>query len=151
MTRDNMTPDTSSRAGTPARPRIIISATDHARLMRLAEVAQERAPSAGVADYLSDELSRAQIVPDGEMDASIIRMGSRVTYSDAASGRTRKVSLVYPEAADINLGLISVLTPIGAALIGLSPGQSIDWPTPGGGSGKLTVLEVDNEESAEKD
>lgn len=115
--------------------------------MRLAEVAQEREASSAVAEYLSDELSRAQIVPDAQCDPNIIRMGSKVTYSDESSSRTRTVSLVYPEAADINRGLISVLTPIGAALIGLSPKQSIDWPAPGGGTGKLTVLEVVNDEA----
>lgn len=147
MTRDNIKSDNRNRAGKPApRPRIIIAASDHARLVRLTETALSRAAPSPVAEYLSDELSRAQIVPDQDCSADIIRMGSQVSYSDEASGRTRKVSLVYPEAADIDRNQISVLTPIGAALIGLSPGQSIDWPSPSGGSGKLTVLEVVNDD-----
>lgn len=148
MTRDNMTRQNTTGSGKPApRPRIVITASEHARLVRLTEAVLDRAASAPVAEYLSDELSRAQIVPDADCAADVVRMGSQVTYSDDATGRTRTVTLVYPDAADIDRNLISVLTPIGAALIGLSPSQSIDWPTPGGGFSRLTVLEVNNDEA----
>jgi regulator of nucleoside diphosphate kinase len=146
MTRENMTSSDTNRrnAGKPApRPRIVISESEHARLVRLTESAMKGVSP--VAEYLSDELSRAHIVPDTDCVNHVVRIGSQVTYSDDASGRTRKVTVVWPEAADIDHTRISVLTPIGAALIGLSPAQSIDWPVPGGGSGTLTVLDVRNE------
>jgi regulator of nucleoside diphosphate kinase len=145
MTRQNTNGPGNAR---PApRPRIVITASDHARLMKLTETVLSRTASSPVAEYLSDELSRAHIVPDADCADDVARMGSHVTYSDGATGRTRTVTFVYPEAADIDRNQISVLTPIGAALIGLSPNQSIDWPTPGGGSSTLTVIEVRNDEA----
>jgi regulator of nucleoside diphosphate kinase len=123
------------------RPRIVIPASEHARLMALADAAERRAPE--IAEYLSDELTRADIVPDEKFDPNVVRMGSRVTYRDEATGRERTVTLVYPEAADVNQGLISVLTPIGAALLGMSPTQTITWPNPDGRNATLTVLRVE--------
>jgi regulator of nucleoside diphosphate kinase len=126
---------------TQERPRIVIPASEHARLMALADAAERRAPE--IAEYLSDELTRADIVPDDKFDANVVRMGSRVTYRDEAAGRERTITLVYPEAADVNQGLISVLTPIGAALLGMSPSQTITWPNPDGRNATLTVLSVE--------
>jgi regulator of nucleoside diphosphate kinase len=127
------------------RPRIVIAASEHARLVTLAERAADR--DSPVGDYLVEELSRAQIVPDEACAPDVVRIGSSVTYRDDATQRVRTVSLVYPHDADIALNRVSVLTPIGAALIGLSPGQSIEWPTPDGSMGSITVLEVRNDPS----
>jgi regulator of nucleoside diphosphate kinase len=69
-------------------------------------------------------------------------MGSRVRFRDDVTGQERTLTLAYPEDADISSGRISVLTPVGAALIGLSVGQSIEWETASGGLRSLTVLEV---------
>ena len=123
-----------------ARPRIVIPASEHARLMALADAAEKRTPA--VAEFLTDELTRAEIVSDEDCDPNIIRMGSTVTYLDQITGHTRTVTLVYPDAADIEQNRISILTPIGAALIGLSPSQSITWPNPNGRVGALQVLSV---------
>lgn len=128
------------------RPRIVIPASEHARLLALADAAERRAPA--IAEYLSDELSRAKVVRDENCDPQIVRMGSRVTYQDEVTGKMRTVTLVYPDAADIDRNMISILTPIGAALIGLSPSQSITWPNPDGRVGSLTVVSVTNEETA---
>ena len=69
-------------------------------------------------------------------------MESGVSFRDDATGQTKEVVLVYPKDADIASGRISVTTPIGAALIGLSAGQAISFETPSGDSRSLTVLEV---------
>jgi len=130
----------------PARPRIVLPAREHARLLQIAEDAFER--DVPVAGYLVEELSRAHLVPDDACSPHVVRMGSRVTYSDAATGRQHTVTLVYPREADIDNNRISILTPIGAALIGMSPAQSIDWPTPDGGTSQLTVLSVSQAEPA---
>jgi regulator of nucleoside diphosphate kinase len=130
----------------PARPRIVIPASEHARLLQIAEQAFER--DVPVAGYLVEELSRAHLVPDEACAPHVVRMGSQVTYSDAATNRTHTVTLVYPREADIDSNRISILTPIGAALIGMSPAQSIDWPTPAGGVAELTVLSVEQVEHA---
>jgi regulator of nucleoside diphosphate kinase len=70
-------------------------------------------------------------------------MGSQVEFRDDTTGQVRSVTLVYPHEADLAAGKISVLTPIGAALIGLSASQSIEWQAPSGGWRSLTVLKVD--------
>jgi regulator of nucleoside diphosphate kinase len=123
------------------RPNIVIAASEYARLTALAEraVAQDSA----VGEYLAEELVRAHVVPDEHCAFDVVRMGSHVTYRDA-TGKTRAVTVVYPNDADISAQRISVLTPIGAALIGLRPGQSIQWLTPGGGESSLEVLTVEN-------
>lgn len=100
-----------------------------------------------VGEYLVEELSRAQIVPDEACGPEVVRIGSEITYRDDATQRTRTVTLVYPHDAEIERNRVSVLTPIGAALIGLSPSQSIDWRTPDGAVNSLTVLDVKNDSS----
>ena len=126
----------------PARskPRIKMTADDHERLSRLAASAMDRAPE--VASFLSDELDRVQIVRGGTAEGDFARMGSRVDFRDNSTGRMQSVTLVYPGDADIAQGKVSILTPIGAALIGLSKGQSTDWATRTGEIRRLTVLEV---------
>jgi regulator of nucleoside diphosphate kinase len=136
---------TAATQRSAARPRIVIAAREHAVLTTLAE--KSLAQNAQIGEYLSDELSRAFIVPDDSCAANVVRMGSAVTYRDHATARIRKVTLVYPHEADANQQRISVLTPIGAALIGLSIAQTIEWPSPDGDMRSLTVLDVDNEQA----
>jgi regulator of nucleoside diphosphate kinase len=97
--------------------------------------------SANAADDLLYEMERARVMPDADVPPSIIRMGSRVKYRTNA-GDERRVRLVYPEQADALRGEISVLTPEGIALVGLSEGQSIAWLLPDGGNDGLRVLDV---------
>lgn len=119
-------------------PALVITADDHHRLTMLAEAASDRAPD--VAETLLQELDRAKVVKDGAAPVDRVRMGSTVAYTSDAGERT--VRLVYPGDADIEAGRISILTPIGAALIGLSPGQSIKWTARDGATHQLTVTEV---------
>jgi regulator of nucleoside diphosphate kinase len=69
-------------------------------------------------------------------------MGCEVAFRDETTGKVQTVTLVYPGEADIAQGKVSVLTPIGTALIGLAAGQSITWETRTGGVRRLTVLKV---------
>lgn len=121
-------------------PPITISGIDFERLERLANAAADSQPA--VADFLSREVSRASIVPSGFLLPGVVGMGSRVDFRDDTTGQSRTVTLVYPENADFAAGMLSVLSPVGAALIGLSVGQSIEWQTPTGGWRSLTVLKV---------
>jgi regulator of nucleoside diphosphate kinase len=121
-------------------PRITIAAADHARLSNL--VAGTRHSNPDIAEYLSRELDRADIV-ESDCGAPRIRMGSLVEYLDEDTGQIRSIRLVYPFEANPNSGHISVLTPIGAAVIGLSEGQSIGWKDRSGALRTLTVLKVD--------
>ena len=95
-----------------------------------------------VAEYLMEELTRAHVVPDDACSPHVVQMGSHVTYTDDVAGRTHRVSVVYPSEANIDEQRISVLTPIGAALIGMSPAQCIHWRDPDGRTRILTVLDV---------
>lgn len=123
----------------PIMPPITLSATDHARLSNLA-LAHEDMP--GVGDYLIEELNRAEIAPDGALGRDVVAMHSELEYRDDVTGTTRRVTLVYPGEQDVASWKISVLTPIGAALIGLSTGQSITFHDRTGGERRLTVLKV---------
>lgn len=121
-------------------PWIKVTAEDYARLSGIAAAAMNRTPE--VASYLSDELERAEVVAPGHHAVGFVRMGCRVEFRDEMTGRTQTVMLVYPGEADIEQRKISVLTPIGAALIGLSREQSIAWTTRSGEVKRLTVLDV---------
>jgi regulator of nucleoside diphosphate kinase len=77
---------------------------------------------------LLGEIDRAEICPAADMPAHIVTMNSHVEFLDETSGVRRSVQLVYPSYADIEAGRISVMTPVGAGLIGLAEGASISWP-----------------------
>jgi regulator of nucleoside diphosphate kinase len=120
------------------QPDIIIRAADEDRLAALADRLLDGAPELG--EMLLGELARARLVGDDALPADTVQMGSTLTYE--ADGRRRTVTLVYPPEADIDAGRISVATPIGAALLGLAEGQSIDWTARGGQRQRLTVVAV---------
>jgi regulator of nucleoside diphosphate kinase len=136
----------TTRSASRARPRITILAADHERLSTLARAATHTVPD--VAAVLTEELDRARIVTDGKRAHPFVRMGHEVEFRDDTAGTVRKVTLVYPEDADIGQGRISVLTPIGAALIGVGVGESISWETRNGDVKRLTVLQIGSTEAA---
>lgn len=121
------------------KPAITIGEANHAALTRLAETHSETNPT--VADVLLAELDRAKVVPDEKLRDDVVRMGSTLRYT-TETGEARTVTLVYPAQADIEAGKISILTPIGAALIGLSAGQSIEWEARDGRIHILTIETV---------
>jgi len=129
------------------RPRIFVSADDHARLTSLARAAMDRMPN--LASRLAEELERADVFAEGRDLGDIVRVGGEVEYRDDISGNVRKVELVYPETADIGAGRLSVLTPVGTALLGLRIGDTIDWETPAGESRSLTIVAVRQSQSDE--
>jgi regulator of nucleoside diphosphate kinase len=121
------------------KPTITIAQGDHNRLRRLASAAADRMPE--VADELLSELDRAKVVADTAVPADVARMGSTVEFKPD-TGPAKTVSLVFPEEANIAEGKVSILTPIGTALIGLKPGQSITWLARDGRPHQLTILSV---------
>ncbi|WP_363790382.1 nucleoside diphosphate kinase regulator [Mesorhizobium sp.] len=124
---------------TQRKPNIRISRSDHARLSALASTVAARNPEAS--DELLAELERARVVADGWVSAGTVRMGSTVTFKPDTGDR-KTVTLVYPGDADISASKVSILTPIGTALIGLSAGQSITWTARDGRRHELLVLAV---------
>lgn len=120
-------------------PALIISDVDRERLSRLALAAMDRTPE--IADELLSEMERATVVDEDSIPTNVVRMGSTVEFK-SNDGRHRRLTLVFPAEADIAAGKISVLTPVGAALIGLTEGQSIMWTTRDGRDQELTILAV---------
>jgi regulator of nucleoside diphosphate kinase len=119
-------------------PEIVMGGTDHARLTSLANAAFDTVPD--TAEELLSELERAQVVADDAVPRNVVRMGSVVEFE--SEGDRKRVTLVFPPEADIAAGKVSVLTPVGAALIGLSKGQSIAWTARDGTSHALTIRAV---------
>lgn len=109
---------------------LIVTDRDFARLRTLPPHAQ-----------LQHELDRAIVVSSEAVPPDVVTMNSHVLYVDEATGERRAVKIVYPEKADAHRGRISVLAPVGAALFGMSRGQSIEWEFPGGRR-RLRVEEV---------
>src|SRR6476659_4082548 len=124
----------------PAKPTIILSAEDYERLSTLAHAARKRMPD--LADELAEEIGRARVLAKGDHPQHIVCMNSEVEFRDDTTGKVQKVMLVYPEEADILQRKVSVLTPVGTALIGLGDRDSISWVTPNGELRQLTVLSV---------
>ncbi len=120
------------------KPEIVIRQADHQKLSQLANALLERLPE--LADELLGELDRARVAPSAAPDT--VQMGTTVEYG-SGDGDRRRVTLVYPQDADIAQNRISILTPIGTALLGLGVGQSIQWKTNDGRSRTLTILAVD--------
>jgi regulator of nucleoside diphosphate kinase len=128
------------QAARSSKPRVRLTALDYERLSRLVQSALKTMPD--VAAYLGDELDRAQVLKQGRHPIDVVCMGCEVQYRDDTTGKVQTVTLVYPGEADIAPGKVSVLTPIGAALIGLGVGASINWETRAGDLKRLTVLHV---------
>jgi regulator of nucleoside diphosphate kinase len=123
-----------------AAPQIIVSNADYERLTDLATASMQRLPD--VAQELLSEMDRAKVVDAGDVPADVVRMGSTVTFKQDGD-QTRRMTLVYPAEESLDEQKISVMTPIGAALIGLAVGQSISWTARDGRRHELTVQKVE--------
>lgn len=116
---------------------IILTKTDFEKISALIN----SAPSA-ISQLLEEELGRALLVADDKLPEDVVAMNSIVSFEDLEGGKTSLVVLVYPHEANISESKISILTPVGSALIGLRVGQSIRWPLPNGREKRLKVISV---------
>lgn len=123
-----------------SRPTIIINELDAERIDRLLE--QPAFASLPVADALNAELDRAQMCTPQNMPRDVVTMNSKVKFRDLTTGEVRVRTLVYPAQMTDSATQLSVLAPVGAALIGLRAGDTINWALPGGTSTHLEVLEL---------
>ncbi len=135
-----------SGAANAGRPALILDAAHFDRLQDIAMSFAKIAPE--VSEELLAEMERAEVRPSNEVPADVVNMGSEVTYRDDETGRTRTVQLVYPEDADISANRVSVMTPVGAALLGLSVGAQMDWESRDGETRTMTILKVRQPEAA---
>ena len=122
------------------KPEIIISSLDADRLYALMESLP--ANSFAGEKELEAELGRANIVEPHEVPATVVTMNSTVNFVVESTGEKFTLTLVYPKNIDSSGDKISILAPIGSALLGLSQGDQIEWPKPGGGLVTVTIKEV---------
>ena len=114
-------------------------------------------------DALSDEIDRATIVEPQQVPPDVVTMNSTVRFINDSTGQEFQLKLVYPEDVATRLAgeptklaqdeapvqVVSVLAPVGSALLGLAVGQSIDWQIPGGKRLQLRILQVLRQPEAE--
>ncbi|WP_164013773.1 nucleoside diphosphate kinase regulator [Pyxidicoccus trucidator] len=120
---------------------LIVTETDMERLRHVIDH-HDGGRAAELAEMLDLELSRARVVASETVPANVVTMNSTVIFEDEETCEQRQVTLVYPRDARSEEGRISVLAPMGSALIGLSVGQSISWPMPGGRTRRVRVIAV---------
>jgi regulator of nucleoside diphosphate kinase len=122
------------------QPEITISSLDADRLYDLIE----SLPNDGLVgiNELEKELTRANIVEPSEVPPTIVTMNSTVKFSVESSQEEFLLTLVYPKDIDASGEKISILAPVGSALLGLSQGDQIEWPKPGGGLIKVIIKEI---------
>lgn len=118
-------------------PDIFITTTDFERLTSLVMNLRSTAAS-----NLEEELGRATVVSEEKLPFPVVVMNSTVRFRDLESGKESEVTLVYPEKADVATGKVSILAPIGIALIGMRLNEEIMWPMPGGQTRKLEVISI---------
>jgi regulator of nucleoside diphosphate kinase len=144
------TEPTSSPAGAPQRPElaggaasgdVVVTAMDRDRLRGLIRTSRD-ARDREAAQALADELDRALVVSPERVADNVVTMNSRVVFEDESTGENREVSLVYPQDSDPTQGRVSVFAPVGTALLGLSAGQTIDWPLPHGQLKRYRVVKI---------
>ncbi|WP_225412318.1 nucleoside diphosphate kinase regulator [Stigmatella hybrida] len=122
-------------------PALKITTEDMTRLRGVVERHLEGSKAAA-AEQLELELDRAQLVRPEQIPPDIVTMRSRILFEDLDTGRRREASLVYPEEANMEQSRVSILAPVGLALLGLRVGDIIEWPLPNERLGKLRILEV---------
>ncbi|WP_105901083.1 nucleoside diphosphate kinase regulator [Vibrio gangliei] len=122
------------------RPEIMISSLDLDRLYDLLE-SIPRGSVPGVTE-LEKELKRAVVVEPNEIPATIVTMNSTVQFRVESTNKDFELTLVYPKDVDGDGKTISILAPVGSALLGLSVGDEIEWPKPGGGNLIVKIMKI---------
>lgn len=125
----------------PVENPTVISWFDRMRLAGLIKLFREQPDKQEALDALKEKLERARIIKPEEVLPSLVTMNSTVILSDLDSGERLKLEVVFPGAADPTTGQVSVLSPIGLALLGCSEGADVEWPVPGG-TRRLRLIKV---------
>ncbi len=121
------------------RPRIILTSQDLDRLDKLLNGLPAVAFPGRI--ELQAELDRADVVEPQDVPPDVVTMNSKVRFA-ISTGEEFCLTLVYPKDMDDSAERISILAPVGSALLGLSTGDHIEWPRPGGGMLKVRIVEV---------
>jgi regulator of nucleoside diphosphate kinase len=129
--------------------KIVLTVEDHRDLCRWLDSEMARSIPSNDLDDLRLELGRARTVPKSEIAPDIVTMGSSFTVLDLDSEETDQFTLVFPGQADIANGRLSVLAPIGTAVLGYRLGDTIRWRVPAG-IRKLKIIEVNGMTESDK-
>lgn len=127
------------------KPAITVTRLD---MQRLEQMLNNLDDYDAAAEALEAELARANFVGHTEIANDIVTMNSKAHFHEASSAKDYQLTLAYPQQGGIE-GNVSILAPIGMALLGLSVGQSIDWQTPKGKTIQLTLNKVEYQPEAE--
>ena len=130
------------KTAAPARPDIFLSAEDHRTLSRLVG----DMPAEGVAGLLQQELDRAVVCEPGDRPRGAAPLHRWLHYVDGRASEPRRIQIVLPHEADIDAGRVSVLSHVGAGLIGLVEGHTIAWSDPSGAERSLTPVMIEDPE-----
>lgn len=130
-------------------PQIIVSRRDLGRLQAL--LRSSSADAQPQVDTLRVELDRAEVVEDEDMPPTVATMNSAIRFVIEPMGKEFELTLSYPEDVRGDPRRISVLAPVGSALLGLSVGQVIDWPVPGGKTIRVRVLGISYQPERDRD
>jgi regulator of nucleoside diphosphate kinase len=122
-----------------AKPKIVLSSLDAERIEKLLETLPADAPNRA---ELEAELARADVVDPKDVPPTVVTMNSTVRFRVASSDEEFRMTLVYPKDVDAGGATVSVTAPVGSALLGLSQGDEIDWPKPGGGELRVRIEEI---------
>jgi regulator of nucleoside diphosphate kinase len=129
---------------------ILISTADQERLLRLLDSARlDLRISAESIAALESELSRADIVDPHELPADVITMGSTIWFLDLETDEVEQYTLVLPSEADVLRDRISVLAPIGTALLGYRMGDIVEWRVPSG-KRRMEIVKVNQRKQGAK-
>lgn len=121
------------------KPKLILSEQD---LHRLETMLEHQTKLSETMTRLEDELARAEVLKPADMPGNIVTMHARILLTIAPSTEAVEVTLVYPHEFKGEKGQVNVVAPIGAAILGLAEGQSIEWPQPDGQLMKVTIEKV---------
>src|SRR3546814_8380794 len=120
-------------------PPLLVSRLDCERIEALLEQPGNSGPGL---DRRREGLARAELREPRDMPRDVITMNSTARFREDSSDSEREITLVYPRDVDGSSDRVSILAPVGSALLGLRVGQAIEWPVPGGRTIRLKVLEV---------
>lgn len=125
------------------RNQVLLTELDALRLRTIArQLISQRGDSRSYGEGLFDLLDTADVVPAYAITPDVVTMNSKVIYADSEDDPPKTLTLVYPENGDINDGRVSVLSPLGARLIGARAGERISFTTPGSGVRSIQVRRV---------
>lgn len=129
--------------------KIYLTKQDMEKLQSLVETSSGR--DKRFADVLEEELGHAVVMSQKKIPPDVVTMNSRVVVEDENTETRREITLVYPHASNAEAGKISVLAPVGAAVLGLKVGESIEWPLPGQRTTRLRIISVEYQPEASGD